>query len=267
MVSKKDLAISERKKLAIRAAREAGEVLRRYFGRNLSIKNKGDRNLVTEVDLKAEKKIVDLIKKDYPKDNILSEETRYPTFDSDFKWIIDPLDGTHNYIRAIENFGTSIALAYKPVRRRGGEQVILGVIYLPMSDELYFAEKNKGAFLNRRRITVSKKDLNQTTMIYDSTIRLNKGPMLKYLDRLVDEVFNIRMFGSTVRSLTYVAEGKADLEIEYNDKPWDYAAGLLLVEEAGGQASDLKGNSWTLDSEGYIASNGRIHAKVLKMIR
>ena len=91
--------------------------------------------------------------------------------------------------------------------------------------------------------------------------------MLKYLDRLVDFVFNIRMFGSTVRSLTYVAEGKADLEVEYNDKPWDFAAGLLLVEEAGGKATDLKGKKWTLKSKGYIASNGRIHPKVLKIIK
>jgi len=215
---------------------------------------------VTNIDLKAEEKIVNLIKKDYPEDNILSEETKYQTFDSDFRWIIDPLDGTHNYIRGMENFGTSIALAYR-------DKVILGVIYLPMSDELYFAEKGKGAFLNQRKINVSRKDLDHTTMIYDSTIRLNKGPMLKYLDGLVDFVFNIRMFGSTVRSLTYVAEGKADLEIEYNDKPWDFAAGLLLVEEAGGKATDLKGRRWSLNSKGYIASNRRIHSEVLKIIK
>lgn len=264
---KKELEINKRKELAIKAAREAGNLLKTYFGRTIQVRAKGERSLVTDIDLKAEEKIVNLIKKDYPEDNILSEETKYQTFDSDFRWIIDPLDGTHNYIRGMENFGTSIALAYKPARRRGGEQVILGVIYLPMSDELYFAEKGKGAFLNQRKISVSQKDLDRTTMIYDSTIRLNKGPMLKYLDRLVDFVFNIRMFGSTVRSLTYVAEGKADLEVEYNDKPWDFAAGLLLVEEAGGKATDLKGKKWTLNSKGYIASNGRIHSQALKIIR
>lgn len=257
---KKELEIKERKKLAIKAAREAGNLLKTYFGRTIQVRAKGERSLVTNIDLKAEEKIVNLIKKDYPEDNILSEETKYQTFDSDFRWIIDPLDGTHNYIRGMENFGTSIALAYR-------DKVILGVIYLPMSDELYFAEKGKGAFLNQRKINVSRKDLDHTTMIYDSTIRLNKGPMLKYLDGLVDFVFNIRMFGSTVRSLTYVAEGKADLEIEYNDKPWDFAAGLLLVEEAGGKATDLKGRRWSLNSKGYIASNRRIHSEVLKIIK
>ena len=257
---KKELEIKERKKLAIKAAREAGNLLKTYFGRTIQVRAKGERSLVTNIDLKAEEKIVNLIKKDYPEDNILSEETKYQIFDSDFRWIIDPLDGTHNYIRGMENFGTSIALAYR-------DKVILGVIYLPMSDELYFAEKGKGAFLNQRKINVSRKDLDHTTMIYDSTIRLNKGPMLKYLDGLVDFVFNIRMFGSTVRSLTYVAEGKADLEIEYNDKPWDFAAGLLLVEEAGGKATDLKGRRWSLNSKGYIASNRRIHSEVLKIIK
>lgn len=256
----KELGISKRKELAIKAAKEAGKILKVHFGRTIQVRSKGERSLVTDIDLKAEEKIVDLIKKNYPEDNILSEETGYQTFDSDFKWIIDPLDGTHNYIRGMENFGTSIALAYK-------NQVILGVIYLPMSDELYFAEKGKGAFLNQRKINVSRRVLDQTTMIYDSTIRLNKGPMLKYLDKLVDEVFNIRMFGSTVRGLTYVAEAKADLEVEYNDKPWDFAAGLLLVEEAGGKATDLKGKKWTLHSKGYIASNGRIHSQVLRIIK
>ena len=139
---KKELEIKRRKKLAIKAAKEAGKILKAHFGRTIQVKSKGERSLVTDVDLKAEKKIVNLIKKDYPLDNILSEETQYRAFDTDFKWIIDPLDGTHNYIRGMENFGTSIALAYK-------NQVILGVIYLPMSDELYFAEKGKGVFLIR----------------------------------------------------------------------------------------------------------------------
>ena len=260
MVKKRDSEVSKRKELAVKAAKEAGKILKAHFGRTIQVRTKGERSLVTDVDLKAEEKIVNLIKRDYPEDNILSEETKYRIFDSDFRWIIDPLDGTHNYIRGMENFGTSIALAYR-------DKVILGVIYLPMSDELYFAEKGRGAFLNQRKISVSRKDLDHTTMIYDSTIRLNKGPMLKYLDRLVDFVFNIRMFGSTVRGLTYVAEGKADLEIEYNDKPWDFAAGLLLVEEAGGKATDLKGKKWTLNSKGYVASNGRVHSKVLKIIK
>jgi len=260
VVKKRDLEIDKRKKLAVKAAKEAGKILKHYFGRTIQIRTKGERSLVTDIDLRAEEKIVNLIKRDYPEDNILSEETKYQTFDSDFRWIIDPLDGTHNYIRKMENFGTSIALVRK-------NEVILGVIYLPMSNELYFAEKSRGAFLNQRKIKVSRRNLEKATMIYDSTISLNKGPMLKYLDRLVDEVFNIRMFGSTVRSLTYVAEGKADLEIEYNDKPWDFAAGLLLVEEAGGQSTDLKGKKWTLNSKGYIASNKRIHSKILKIIK
>jgi myo-inositol-1(or 4)-monophosphatase len=259
-VVKKNREITKRGELAVKMAREVGRLLRGHFGRDIRVKEKGDRDLVTDIDLKAEKKIIRLIKKNYPEDNILSEESEQATFNSDFKWVIDPIDGTHNYIRGIENFGTSIALAHK-------DRVVLGVIHLPMSDELYFASKDGGAFLNQRKISVSRRTLGETTLVYDSTIRLNKGPMLKYLNRLADEVFNIRMFGSTVRSLTYVAAGRADLEVEYNDKPWDFAAGLLLVEEAGGRATDLKGKRWTLDSKGYIASNGRIHRQVVRFLR
>ena len=122
---KKGIDIAGRKGLAVSIAKEAGRLLKSHFGRDIQIKSKGDRDLVTDIDLKAEEKIVTPIKKTYPKDNILSEETEQQTCDSDFKWIIDPLDGTHNYIREIENFGISIALAYK-------NRVILGVIYVPM---------------------------------------------------------------------------------------------------------------------------------------
>lgn len=257
---KLDSQINKRKKIAIKAAKEAGKILRANFGKVLKVKNKSDKSLVSNIDLKSEETIVDLIKKYYPQDDILSEENKYPLTGADFKWVIDPLDGTHNYIRGIGVFGTSIALAFR-------NEVVLGIIYMPITDELYIGQKEKGAYLNNKRIKVSKKSLKESVTVYDSSIRYDKKPMLESLSRLVDKVFNIRMFGSTVRSLSYIAEGKAEVEIEYSDKVWDFAAGLLLVEEAGGKATDFAGGKWTLNTVGYVASNGVIHKDILKMIK
>lgn len=251
--------LEERKNLAIKAAEEVGSILIQNFKKPLKFKEKSEKQWVSEVDLKVEEKIVKMIKREFPQDDILSEENTYRIFRSDFKWIIDPLDGTHNYIKGIETFGSSIALGFK------GE-VLLGVMYLPVSGELYFAQKDRGAFKNGKRIFVSKRDLNQATIIYDSSIRHRKKEMLFYLGKLVDKVFNIRMFGSTVRGLSYIAEGKIEAEIEFSDKVWDFAAGLLLVEEAKGEVTDLKGNRWNLDTEEYIASNRIIHRDILKLI-
>lgn len=263
----------KRKDIAVEAAIQAGRMLSRRFGHIGNIRTKGDRDFVTDVDLAAEKIIKRRIIKNFPGDNILSEEDssgqeskftprlRGSARDkaTGFKWIIDPLDGTHNFIHNIGIFGVSIALAYK-------EKVVLGVIYMSGNSELYYAQKGKGTYLNGRRISVSQRGIKQATLIFDSSIRYQKKTMLKALGGLVGQVFNVRMFGSTARGLTYIAEGKAEVEVEYNDKVWDFAAGLLLIEEAGGKVTDLSGGKWNLKTRGYVASNGKIHNQVLSLI-
>ncbi|MFC1658382.1 inositol monophosphatase family protein [Candidatus Omnitrophota bacterium] len=251
--------IDLRRQVAVGAAREAGKLLFSSFGRIKKIKAKGDRDLVTDLDLAAETIIKSRIIKNFPGDNIISEENPLVQ-KSDFTWIIDPLDGTHNYIHQINIFGVSIALAYR-------QEVVVGVIYMPRDNELYLAQRKKGAYLNGRRIRVSGRKIREATLIFDSSLRYQKKRMLKGLNKLVDEVFNIRMYGSTVRSLADVAAGKAEAEVEYNDKLWDFAAGLLLVEEAGGRVSDLKGRKWNMKTKGYIASNAKIHNQLLALIR
>lgn len=252
--------LDKRRDLAIKATRAVGRILLENFGRTFRVKSKGDRDLVTDIDKKSEEVIVQLIKAEFPADDILSEESSYLPSGSGYRWIIDPIDGTHNFIHNIEIFGTSCALEAE------GE-VLLGVIYMPWTDQLYIAQKGKGAYCNGKRIAVSKRRLREATLVYDSSIRFNKRQMLKKLGVLVDKVFNVRMFGSTVRSLTYLAEGRVDIEVEYNDKVWDFAAGLLLVEEAGGLATDFKGKRWNADTGGYIASNGIVHRDILRMIK
>ena len=248
-----------RKNVAIKAATQAGKMLSRRFGKINKIRAKADRDLVTDIDLAAERIIKNQIIEKFPQDNIISEENSVKQ-KSNFSWIIDPLDGTHNYIHNINIFGVSIALAYK-------DEVVVGVIYMPQEDGLYLAQRGKGAFRNGRRISVSQRKIREATMIFDSSIRYQKNRMLKDLGRLIDEVFNVRMFGSTVRGLVDIAEGKAEVEIEYNDKLWDFAAGLLLVEEAGGRVSDLAGRRWSIKTKGYIASNRKIYTKVLRLMK
>lgn len=252
--------LESRKKLAICACKEIGRILLGNFGKTIQIKSKGDRDLVTNVDKKADKTIIELIKKNFPEDGILSEESPVSEGESGFRWIIDPIDGTHNFIHNIEIFGTSVALELK-------DQVVLGLIYMPWTDELYIAQKGKGAYCNGKRINVSKRRLKQATLVYDSSIRYNKNQMLKSLGGLADRVFNLRMFGSTVRSLSYLAQGRVDIEIEFNDKVWDFAAGLLLVEEAGGKSTDFQGRLWNTDTTGYIASNGIVHRDALRIMK
>ncbi len=251
--------IDNRMEIAVAAAMAAGKLLVDNFSKISKIESKGDRDYVTNVDLLAEETIVDLIRKKFPKDNILSEEGKYQMIDAEFRWIIDPLDGTHNYIHNIKIFGTSIAVEYKG-------RVVGGVINMPVAGELYSAQKGEGACCNGKKIQVSKRNMEQATMIYDSSIRVNKKPMLQGLAGLVDRVFNVRMFGSSAEHLTMVAAGKAEMDIEFNDKVWDYAAGLLLVEEAGGKCTDFAGNPWTTDTEQYIASNGIVHQDILKKL-
>jgi len=248
------------KDIAIQAAKEAGEILVRNFGRisKVTVKKKG--SLVTNVDLEAEEKIIGLIRESYPEHTILSEERKQLKGNSEYRWIIDPLDGTHNYIRGIEMFGVCIGLEHKG-------KVILGVIYIPLSDQLYFAQKGEGAFLNGRKIRVSQKSLNEVFMVHDSSIRFDKEKvMLKNLDKLAKKTFNLRMLGSSARSLSFLAEGKIDLVIDYHDRPWDFSAGAIIVEEAGGKVTDMYGGNWSSETKGYIASNGKIHDEVVKIM-
>ncbi|OPX29523.1 MAG: hypothetical protein B1H08_03655 [Candidatus Omnitrophica bacterium 4484_171] len=243
--------------LAIEAAREAGKFLFDNFGKVKEIYTKGDRNLATELDRKAEEMIAGRIKTKYPAHGILGEEKERKELDNEWLWIIDPLDGTHNFIRGIDIFGVSIGIVHN-------NEFVAGVIYMPKDDELYSAESGSGAYKNSSPIHTSERSsLEDCSISFDSSIRYNPKRTLDVLNRVSVDVFNIRMFGSSVRTLTYVAEGKLDFAIEFHDRPWDFAGGVAIVREAGGRFSDLKGKPPTPKTIGYIASNGIIHSQVL----
>lgn len=249
---------SDFKDVGMLAAKRAGKILKENFGKVKKVSSKGNQQLVSNVDLEAEKTIIDTISKSFLDHSIMSEENSRLK-ESEFRWIIDPLDGTHNFIKGIPIFGTSIALEYR-------KEVILGILYFPLSKRLYWAVKGKGTYLNDKKIHVSSRPLAEATCVYDSSIRLNASSMLPVLGNLAAAVFNLRMFGSSAEHLALVAEGKIDLDIEFNDKAWDFAAGALLVKEAGGEFTDFKGKAWNADMPNYVASNGLIHKETLEII-
>ena len=243
--------------LAVEAAREAGNFLFDNFGKVKEVYIKGDRNLATDLDRKAESMISDKIKHKYPAHGILGEEKEKKDLNNEWLWIIDPLDGTHNFIRGIDIFGVSIGIVHN-------NQFVGGVIYMPKDNELYAAESGSGAYKNGRRIYVSNRSrLKDCSISFDSSIRYSPKKTLGVLSKVSVEVFNIRMFGSSVRTLTYVAEGKLDFAIEFHDRPWDFAGGVAIIKEAGGEFSSLKGEPPSPKMIGYVASNGVIHHQVL----
>lgn len=251
----------EMKDVAVSAAKQAAIILMERFGniRRIVRKQAAYKDLVTDVDLQVEGEIITIIRDSYPEHSILSEEKGQINNASEFRWIIDPLDGTHNYARKMPMFGVSVALEHSG-------QGVIGVIILPYFNEVYVAEKGKGAYLNDEPLSVSDSVLDEALMIYDTKLRVDKEPMIRNLDALVHEVFIIRMFGCATWDLCMIAKGQADLAVDFTGKPWDLAAGALIVEEAGGKVTDMRGNAWNPHMEGYVASNGKVHEKAVSII-
>ena len=249
------------KSLIIEAAKEAGKLVMKHYGKIRFVKTKERKSYFTNVDLESEKLIISLIRKKFPQHNIISEEHGNFGKKSDFTWYIDPVDGTHNYISNFPLFGVSIGLAYE-------NEVIMGAINLPYFNEIYFAEKNKGAFLNGKKIQVSdKKELKKAFVFTDLAIRYIKDNEPMIVERLKNRVYDIRTIGCAVYGYTMVAKGNADAYISPYTNSWDMAAGALIVEEAKGRVTDFKGNKWNVNQHSYVASNKKLHNGLLKIIR
>lgn len=246
---------------AVLAAREAGVMIHNARHAEKSVRIKEDRSMVTEFDLRAESIICDLIRKGFPHDAILGEEGGSTKGTSGYTWIIDPIDGTHNFIAGIPLYGVSIGVARD-------DELIAGVIYLPETDELFAAEEGCGAWCNERRIFVSRKEtLAESTLSYDSGMRRETDRKVDALRALSTRAYNMRMFGASTILLAYVADGRIDVSVEFDDKPWDFAAGAVIIREAGGMFTSLTGEHALASTVGYAASNGRIHKEVLDAVR
>ena len=249
-------------KTARSAAMEAGSVLRQMFGNISSISKKGEIDLVTEADMASEKVVIDAITRDFPDDMILSEEAGRQGEKSGRLWIIDPLDGTTNFAHSFPIFGVSIAL-------QSENQIVLGVVYNPVLDEYFEAEKGRGASLNKKAIKVServnlKDSLIGTGFPYD--VYENPEEVLGYFKRMIVQVQGIRRAGAAAVDLCYVAAGRLDGFWEKGLKPWDTAAGSIILQEAGGIISDYNGNPYNPFLTTTLASTPGIHRKMLEII-
>jgi myo-inositol-1(or 4)-monophosphatase len=246
---------------AIETAHAAGRLLRARVGQRRTLTFKGDIDIATDADLASEALIVAAIRNSYPDHNIVAEEGGGQRTGSPFTWVIDPIDGTTNYAQGFPYFSVSIALL-----REG--QLWAGVVYDPSQDELFAAQRGEGTRLNGR-VQVSSCDrlidaLCSTGFPYDrSTVADNN---LAEFSRVLPLAREIRRAGSAALELAYVACGRLDAHWEKRLKPWDSAAGALLVREAGGRVSASGGGDWAPDSPDLLASNGHIHEELARAL-
>jgi len=249
--------------IAIRAARAAGDSIVRQMDRvsDISIESKGKNDFVTEVDKNAEEIIIYTIKNAYPEHAFLGEETGQRG-ESDFLWIIDPLDGTTNFLHNFPHFAVSIALQHKGVLEQA-------VVYDPLKQELFTASKGKGALLNNRKIRVSNKKTLDGALLGTGFPFNDEAAMTSFIESfkaLFPTVAGIRRAGVASLDLAYVASGRLDGFWEFNLKPWDIAAGALLVQEAGGISTELTGGVDYMQSGNIISANPKMVKAMLKVL-
>ncbi len=249
--------------IAILAAKKAGLLLRKKMGQKRKVTYKGAVNLVTEMDLVSEKVIVSTLRRYFPSHGILAEEKTGRQGISPFRWIIDPLDGTTNYAHGLPIFCVSIALEKE-------KELILGVVYDPMRQELFLAQKRKGAHLNGKKIHVSStRQLSQSLLATGFPYDLRESPVnnFDHFKNFALRVHAVRRAGSAALDLCYVAAGRFDGFWEMKLGPWDLAAGSLMVREAGGKITNFSGEDLGLDGQHVLASNGKIHSEMIDLLR
>lgn len=247
----------------LNAAKAGAAEILRFFNNDFKISNKeGVNNLVTEADHASEKAILNVIKSAFPDHQILAEETGEIVQDSTYKWIIDPIDGTVNFAHGIPLNCVSIAV-------EKNKEIILACVYNPHLNELFFAERGKGATLNEKPISVSSQTQTLKACLVTgfpyTYINMPNGP-LEIFERFIRKGIPVRRLGSAAIDLCWVACGRFDGFYEHKLEPWDSAAGYLIVEEAGGKVTDLAGNLFSVYQHKLLATNGKIHNEMLEVI-
>lgn len=251
--------------IAKKAALAAGEILIEHFGKLAAdaIRQKSVNDFISFVDETAEQAIISIIKDSFPDHSFLAEEIGRSSHTSPYHWIIDPLDGTKNYLSGIPVFAVSIALQHN-------DELILGVINDPMRKELFSAEKGQGAFLNDQPIHVSPKE-NLADCLLATGFPFKAKHLLKDYLQAFESVFqscvSMRRMGAAAIDLAYVACGRFDAYWELGISPWDVAAGAVIIREAGGHVSDFWNNPFFLNNSYIIASNGTIHRALSEKIQ
>ncbi len=246
--------------VATTAAKKGGAIISRYFETSIAREVKDDKSFVTVADKEAETAIIAEIKKQFPEHSILSEESGAETKSSPFEWIIDPLDGTANFVNGIPLFAVSIAVLKDGVP-------VAGVIYQPVGNSLYSAERGQGTKWNGKKVSVSDGTTEHAVITF-SPGKKAKKQLNELFGNAEDFVKSKRYLGCAALDLAYVARGGTEGVFFLGLNKWDYAAGVLLVEEAGGAITDFAGKPWVFGASDYfIASNGIVHPALLKLAK
>ncbi|MBI4337941.1 MAG: inositol monophosphatase [Chloroflexi bacterium] len=250
------------REVALEAVRTAGGMLRERFGTVLQITRKGRGNIVTDVDVQVEGMVTSLLRREFPSFGILAEESPESKGESDYQWVVDPLDGTRNYASGNPFFCTTLALAK-------GSELLLGLTYDPMREELFVAERGGGATLNGKPIMpTSHAELRECILGFDMGYVNSRALWLIDVVRsLWPGMESVRIMGSAALGIAYAAAGRIDIYFHHRLAPWDMAAGILLVAEAGGMVTDRHGAAATLHSDGLLATSPAAHVKFMEATR
>ena len=266
------MAVSGLVRVMERAARKAGARLRRDFGEveQLQVSRKGPADFVSKADRAAERTLYDELLSARPDWGFLLEEAGEIEGDpTKPRWVIDPLDGTSNFLHGIPHFAISVAAQEPRLDGKGWGDVIAGVIYQPITDETFWAEKTRGAWLHDGRLRVSSRRHLDEALIATGIPFLGHGNFAEWsriFGAVAPEVAGIRRFGSAALDLAWVAAGRYDGFWESGLQPWDVAAGLLIVKEAGGFATDFRGQDMPIERKQVLAANDQLHSKLHKLV-
>ena len=250
----------------VKACRKASKTVIRDFGEieNLQVSLKGPGDFVTNCDKKVEKILIDELLKARPSYSILSEEIGEINNDDSFKWIIDPIDGTSNFLHGIPHFAISIGLEHN-------KEIICGIIYDPIKDEMFTAEKGNGSYMNNQRMRVSSRSKLEDCMIFTGGPKRdakNRELALKeYYKFSIKVLTPIRKLGSASLDMAYVAAGRCDGFLQRNLNYWDVAAGIILVKEAGGFVTDFNGENEYIQNKTILATNAKINEEMIEVLK
>ena len=249
----------------VKACRKAAKTIIRDFGEieNLQVSLKGPGDFVTNCDKKVEKILIDELQKARPNYSILSEEIGKVTNDDSFKWIIDPIDGTANFLHGVPHFAISIGLEHN-------KEIICGIIYDPIKDEMFTAEKGNGSYLNNQRMRVSSRSKLKDCIVFTGGPKYeskNRDLALEEYKKFSSKtLIPIRKLGSAALDMAYVAAGRCDGFWQRNLNYWDIAAGIILVKEAGGFVTDFSGNNRYVENKTILATNSRINKEMIEVL-
>ena len=256
--------MSKELEVAIDAARAGGEVAAGYFSQGTEMRYKGKADLVSDADLEAEKRIAEVIRASFPGHAILAEEQEKASADSEHLWIVDPLDGTNNFAHRIPHFACSVAYYHEG-------SAVCGVVYNPITGDCFTATAGQGAYHNGEEISVSPVDTLSKALV-GIGFYYDRGQMM--LDTLEsvrklfgEDIHGVRRFGTASLDLCFTACGRFDAYFEYELSPWDFAAGALIVREAGGKVSDCDGKALAIGKTSMLASNATLHGQMLARVR